>query len=63
MTGEKLLANKKHADLLESYKVREAAAIDYMKSVRPDLKILSGPLLDPYVRISTIPLTFARFLQ
>ena len=47
--GEKLLLHKQHADLLESYEQRKAAAEAYMKAVRPDLQVSGGPLLDPKV--------------
>lgn len=47
VTGDKLLANKQHAELLEPYDTRRDAAIAYMQAVHPGLHITGGPLLDP----------------
>ena len=52
--GDKLLANKQHAQLLEPYAQRKAAAEAYMKAVRPGLQVSGGPLLDPKVSLCTV---------
>ena len=49
ITGEKLLANKKFAELLQSYDDRAAAAADYVRRVRPDVAVQTGELTDPMV--------------
>ena len=48
-TGDKLLENKKHHELLEPYEQRAAAAVAYLKAVRPALTVQTGALLDPKV--------------
>ena len=48
--GDKLLADKQHAELLEPYEQRKAAAEAYMRAVRPGLHVAGGPLLDPQAR-------------
>lgn len=40
---------QKHAELLESYGTREAAAGDYVRAVRPGLEVHSGELHDAKV--------------
>ncbi|EIE22114.1 Nucleotidylyl transferase [Coccomyxa subellipsoidea C-169] len=47
VTGDKLLEKKKHHELLEPYEQRTAAAVSYLKSVRPGLTVQTGALLDP----------------
>lgn len=47
ITTDKLLANKKHGELLEPYEVRESAAVEYMKRVNDNIKVTSGALHDP----------------
>eukprot|EP00884_Botryococcus_braunii_P013796 jgi/Botrbrau1/22417/Bobra.0091s0022.1 len=47
VTGDKLLHKKAHRHLLGTYEEREAAAVAFLKSVRPALSIVSGALLDP----------------
>jgi len=49
ITADKLLANKKNKELLQSYEVRELCAVDYMKRVNPGVQVASGPLTDPKV--------------
>jgi hypothetical protein len=41
---------QKHAELLESYSTREAAAADYVRAVRPGLEVHTGELHDAKVR-------------
>jgi hypothetical protein len=48
--GEKLLVNKKHRELLQSYDDREAAVVAFLKAVRPSIKVMPGKLDDPKVR-------------
>ncbi len=50
--GDKLLEKKKHHELLEPYEQRTAAAVSYLKSVRPGLTVQTGALLDPKVHHS-----------
>ena len=50
--GDKLLQNKQHHDLLESYDQRRDAAISFMKAINPSISIRSGALTDPKVRQS-----------
>ena len=50
--GDKLLQNKQHHELLESYDQRRDAAIAFMKTVNPSIKIRSGALTDPKVSLS-----------
>lgn len=42
---------QKHAELLESYGRREAAAADYVRAVRPGLEVHTGELHDAKVRL------------
>ena len=49
VTSDKLLANKKNKHLLETYDVREAAAVDYMRRVNPFVAVTAGPLTDPKI--------------
>jgi hypothetical protein len=42
---------QKHAELLESYSTREAAAADYVRAVRPGLEVHTGELRDAKVRL------------
>lgn len=42
---------QEHAELLESYAMREAAAANYMKAVRPGVAVHTGELRDPKARI------------
>lgn len=44
-----MLENKKHHELLEPYEQRAAAAVAYLKAVRPALTVQTGALLDPKV--------------
>lgn len=44
-----MLANKKNAELLETYDTRAAAAVDYMQSINPSLTVTDGPLTDPLI--------------
>eukprot|EP00238_Polyblepharides_amylifera_P001254 CAMPEP_0196571530 /NCGR_PEP_ID=MMETSP1081-20130531/1687_1 /TAXON_ID=36882 /ORGANISM="Pyramimonas amylifera, Strain CCMP720" /LENGTH=313 /DNA_ID=CAMNT_0041888511 /DNA_START=125 /DNA_END=1066 /DNA_ORIENTATION=- len=39
-----LLVKKKNFELLESYEVRAAAVVKFLKSLRPSLKVIPGPL-------------------
>lgn len=47
VTGDKLLANKRHRELLQGYAEREQAAASFLQRVRPGLQVETGPLLDP----------------
>jgi len=47
ITAERLLANKNHAELLESYEARRDAAVTFMQAVRPGLQVVAGALVDP----------------
>ncbi|KAF5829180.1 hypothetical protein DUNSADRAFT_16444 [Dunaliella salina] len=47
ITAEQLLANKNHAEMLESYDARRDAAVAFMQAVRPGLKVVAGALVDP----------------
>lgn len=47
IAGEKLLASKKNADLLEPFEKRSATASAYIKACRPDLDVEISALLDP----------------
>lgn len=49
ITSDKLLANKRNKELLETYDKREAAAVAYMHRVHPRVAITSGPLIDPKI--------------
>lgn len=42
---------QKHAELLEAYATREAAAVAYIKAVRPGLAVHTGELRDPKARL------------
>lgn len=46
ITTDKLLENKRHADLLQTYEEREATTLEYLKSVNPSAKVVAGPLHD-----------------
>ncbi len=48
--GEQLLARKRAAELLETYKARCAAAVGFALAVRPGLAVTTGALLDPKAR-------------
>jgi hypothetical protein len=43
-----------HAELLEPYSTRQAAAADYVRSVRPGLEVHTGELHDAKVRLSRV---------
>lgn len=47
IAGDALLAKKKHADLLEPFLERSAAAVSYVARCRPDVTVLTSALLDP----------------
>ena len=47
--ADQLLVNKKHKELLQSYEERSKAAANFVRSVRPGLEVVVGPLLDPKV--------------
>ncbi|KAK9826253.1 hypothetical protein WJX74_002860 [Apatococcus lobatus] len=47
ITSDKLLQNKEHHDLLESYEQRRDGAVSFMKRVNPSITIRSGALTDP----------------
>lgn len=59
VTSDKLLISKKNKELLESYDFREAAAVEYMRRVNPNVVVTSGPLIDP--KIPPIAATQAGF--
>ncbi len=48
-SGDALLRNKKHAELLQSYEARRDAAAGFLLRVRPGLAVRTGALLDPNV--------------
>ena len=58
-----MLENKKHHELLEPYEQRSAAAVAYLKAVRPSLTVQPGALLDPKVPIHHTPVTRTVQLQ
>lgn len=47
VTGDKLLASKANAHLLDSYEHRSVAAKEFLESVRPRLRVEMSALLDP----------------
>ena len=47
VTGDKLLAAKAHAGVLQPYGQREAKAVAFVRAVRPGLGVTTGALLDP----------------
>ena len=49
VTGEKLLVNKKFAELLQPYADRARAAAEYVRRVRPGVAVQTGELTDPMV--------------
>ena len=59
ITSDKLLVSKKNKELLETYPIREAAAVEYMQRVNPNVLVTSGPLTDP--KIPPIAATEAGF--
>lgn len=59
VTSDKLLVSKKNKELLEPYDFREAAAVEYMRRVNPNVTVTSGPLIDP--KIPPIAATQAGF--
>ncbi len=50
VAADQLLVNKKYRELLQSYDVRCAAAVNFVESIRPGLEVVTGPLLDPKVQ-------------
>lgn len=46
-SGDQLLVNKKHKELLETYEARVESASGFARTVHPGLQVTSGPLLDP----------------
>ena len=49
VTSDKLLINKRNKALLELYDVREAAAVEYMKRINPNVTVSAGALVDPKI--------------
>jgi glycerol-3-phosphate cytidylyltransferase-like family protein len=47
VTGDKLTARKRRHELLQPYAVREAAALEFVRGVRPGLRVVAGELEDP----------------
>jgi hypothetical protein len=48
--ADELLSKKAHKELLQLYEEREAAAVQYLRTVRPGLRVETGALRDPKVR-------------
>jgi len=46
ITGEALLAKKRHRELLEPFEARQAAAVGFIRAVNPDLQVAAGVLDD-----------------
>mmetsp|Transcript_535 Transcript_535/g.1067 ORF Transcript_535/g.1067 Transcript_535/m.1067 type:complete len:310 (-) Transcript_535:380-1309(-) len=46
ITGEALLAKKRHRELLEPFEARHAAAVGFIRAVNPDLQVAVGTLDD-----------------
>jgi hypothetical protein len=51
IAADELLTNKKHAEMLQSYEVREDAALAFLQAVNPAVSFASGALRDPKVFI------------
>ena len=60
VTGAALTARKRLPQLLQPYAAREAAALAFLRSVRPGLAVRSGELVHPMrgieVRVCLLPL-------
>ena len=50
--GDLLLQNKQHAELLQPYDDRAAAAVQFINAVRPGLNVQTAALRDPQVTAS-----------
>ena len=58
--GDLLLQNKEHAELLQSYDDRTAAAVQFINAVRPGLNVQTAALRDPKVSAAlTLPMLSA----
>jgi len=47
IAGDKLLASKKNAHLIQPYEERAEIVVRFLKAVRPDLEVKAGALLNP----------------